>query len=212
MGQRGEILQRFVRELQERISVLGSGSYVPYLYLALAGGYGEMAAVTHGELKSGPVLGNLWGLEQAAKPFPVLVEDPVALEAVDAQAIFLAQLRKFVEIRKMSLQLVSRAHAGTVAGITALTKAKAAHLIWLDGMQLGSLSRLVAAVQLCRDAGVGIVLGGRVNESAAAATTACQIALACRPDYLLVRPGQGTGIGFALMRRELLLAASNGGK
>ncbi len=207
MGQHGEILQRFVRELQERITVLGGGGYAPHLYVALAGGFGELAAAAHGEVKSGPVLGNLWGLEQAARPLPVLVEDPVVLEPVEAQATFLAQLRNFAQIRKMGLQFVGRAHAGSLDGITALTRAKGVHLIWLDGMQLGSLSRLVAAVRLCRDAGVGVVLGGHVGESVAAATAACQIALACRPDYLLVRPGQGTGIGLALMRRELLLAS-----
>lgn len=209
MGERGAILQRFGHELQQRVTTLGVEGYRPDFYFALRGGYGQLAAAAHGEVKSGPVLGYLWGLEQATQPFSVLVEDPVVLDTLNEQIAFLTQLRRFIEMRKMGLQLVSRAYTDSLEGTTSLAKARAAHFIWLDGMQLGSLSRLMAAVRICREAGVGVIVGGDVSESVAAATAACHLALACRPDYLLVRPGQGTGIGYALMNRELSIARAS---
>jgi methylaspartate ammonia-lyase len=98
---------------------------------------------------------------------------------------------------------VSRASANSVENIATLARANAADFIWLDGLQLGSVSRLVEAVGICRAAGVGVILGGRPGESVTAAQAACQVALACSPDFLLARPGQGTGVGYALVNQEL---------
>lgn len=218
MGQRGEILQRFLRELQQRVvafsgaanssAVLGGEAYQPALYFALRGGIGEIAAASTGSsaVKSGPVLGFLAGLEHAAQPFPLLIEDPVVLDTLETQVALLAQLRSFMQIRKMNVKLVGRAYATSLESIAFLVNAKAADYLWLDGAQLGSLSRLMAAVAICRHAGVGVILGGRVGESAAAAQAACHVALACRPDFLLAHPGQGTGVGFALVNQELARA------
>jgi methylaspartate ammonia-lyase len=117
--------------------------------------------------------------------------------------MMLAQLRSYIRLRKMALKLVSRAHANSVENIAALARARAADFIWLDGPQLGSVSRLIEAVGICRAAGVGIILAGRPGESVTAAQAACQIALACTPDFLLALPGQGTGMGYALVNQEL---------
>jgi methylaspartate ammonia-lyase len=90
--------------------------------------------------------------------------------------------------------------------VAVLVAAKVADFIWLDAPQFGSVSRLIEAIGICRAAGLGVILGGRPGESVSAAQASCHVAQACHPDFLLARPGQGTGLGYALVNRELALA------
>jgi methylaspartate ammonia-lyase len=169
--------------------------------LGLRGGLGQIAAGDQvGERavpKLGPVLGFLSGLEQAARPFTLFIEDALLFDTLAEQVAFMRQLGEFTSFRRMGIRLVGRRHATSLEGIGAMVEGKAAHLLWLDGRELGSLSRLLRGVAMCRAAGVGVVLGGHAQESVAAAEAAGHVALACRPDFLLSHPGQGTGIGFA---------------
>lgn len=119
------------------------------------------------------------------------------MDDLDAQIKALSQLRDYLRMRRMSLQLVAGAKIHTLDDVRAIARAEAAHMLHLVMPRLGTIQELVLAIQACQSNDVGILL-----EGTSSAFTA-QTALATQPDILTYppdRPGDG---GFATFHDEM---------
>ncbi len=182
IGPDGQQIQHFIRQLQERLVESGQHGQIT-IHLDAGGSLGRL----YGN-DAGKVLGALYGLEQAASPCLIRVQDPLIMDDLDAQIKALSQLRDYLRMRRMSLQLVAGAKIHTLDDVRAIARAEAAHMLHLVIPRLGTIQELVLAIQACQSNGVGILLEGTSS------TFTAQIALATQPDILTYppdRPGDG---------------------
>jgi methylaspartate ammonia-lyase len=183
LGPDGERIQRFIRLLQERLVDDDQHCRIT-IHLDAKGSLGKLYSYDLGK-----VLGALYGLEQAAAPCLIRVQDPLILDDLDAQIKVLGQLRDYLRMRRMSLQLVAGAKINSLDAVRAFAQAKSAHMLHLVIPQLGTIQELILAVRACQVGGIGILMEGIPS-----ATTG-QVALATQPDVLTYpsdRPGDAS--------------------
>jgi len=198
LGEDGAELTRYARWLAERIRQLGGKDYRPTIHLDVHGALGRVFGNNLGR-----VLGQLYGLEVAAQPFPLRVESPVIMESREAQIRAMKTLCEYIRSRGMGVRLVADEWANTLEDIRAFVDAQAAHLIQVKMPDLGSVHNSVEAVLACRAGGVGAFLGGSCAETDLSAKVAVHVALATRPDLIMARPGMGVDEGVMLIQNEM---------
>lgn len=183
-------IQRFIRQLRERLVEGGQHCQIT-IHLDARGSLGKLYGNDVGK-----VLGALYGLEQAALPCLIRVQDPLIMDDLDAQIKALSQLRDYLRMRRMSLQLVAGAKIITLDDVRAFAQAEAAHMLHLVMPRLGTIQELVLAIQACQTGGAGILLEGVPSAFAA------QVALATQPD-IITYPPDWPGDGVATFHDEM---------
>jgi methylaspartate ammonia-lyase len=192
LGPDGQRIQRFVRQLRDRLIEVGQHCPVT-IHLDAGGSLGRL----YGN-NAGKILGALYGLEQAASPCPIRVQDPMIMDDLDEQIKALGQLRDYLRIRQMSLQLVTGVKINTVDDVRAFGQAKTAHMLHLVMPQLGTIQELVLAIQACQNNGVGVLLEGTSS------TFTAQVALATQPDALTYPPDRPGDAPIATFHDEMV--------
>jgi methylaspartate ammonia-lyase len=189
---------QYTRWLARRIRELGGADYCPTIHLDVHGALGKIC-----ENNLGRVLGQLYALEQAARPHPLRIECPVMLDSRAAQIEAMKTLRDYVRVRKMGVQLVADEWANTLEDIRAFVDAGAADVIQVKMPDLGGLHNAVEAVLACKAGGVGAFLGGSCAETDLSARVSVHVALATRPDLVMAKPGMGVDEAVALVQNEM---------
>ncbi|MCB8945055.1 MAG: hypothetical protein H6658_15015 [Ardenticatenaceae bacterium] len=197
LGQNGEVLQRFARQLKEMLVETADPPSLSF-YFNVRGGYGRLCGDNLGQ-----ILGMLYGLEKAAEPFLVRVQDPFIFPDQAAQIKNLASLKSYLQTRKMKLQLVAQSGIHTATAAQALVQADAAHMLHLHLPQMGSLDEGVTAVQHCQQNNIAVLWGGTPEETEIAARLSMQAALAVQPDLLLVKLGRLGETAVSLLHNEM---------
>jgi methylaspartate ammonia-lyase len=181
LGEKNERLQRLVRQLSERV-IAAAGGDRPLLHLSVGGGLGRLY---HYDV--GKILGALYGLERAAAPVALRVEDPLLDDDLRAQCKMLAELCNLLRMRGMTLQLVAGAAIEGLGDVSTILNADAAHMIRLSMLRLGTIHDTMTAAIACREKRVGVLLSG------APAETLGNVALAIKPE-LVAAPDNDAGI------------------
>lgn len=176
LGSSGEFLQQHVRRLQTHIAAAAT-AYQPFIHLELNGGLGRLL-----ENNPGKILGALYGLEQAAAPYPVRVVDALVMDDREAQISALRQLKGYLRIRRMRLELVASAWVDTREDADAFIEAEAIHAIQLNAPRLGSLHQTIEAIQTGREKGVTTLLAGDGCADGRSAQILAHVALATQPE------------------------------
>jgi methylaspartate ammonia-lyase len=198
LGDEGFKLSSYVRWLVGRIQELASDDYRPTIHLDLNGALGQLF-----ENDLGKVLGKLYGMEFAVKPYRLRVENPVVMESREEQIDALKTLRRYVRFRKMNVQLVADEWANTLDDIRAFLDAESADMVHIKMPELGGLHNSVEAVLACQSNDVGAYLGGSPAETNLAAQVAVHVALATRPQLLMAKPGTGVDEAISLVQNEM---------
>jgi methylaspartate ammonia-lyase len=198
LGEDGAELTRYARWLKDRIRQLGGPDYRPTVHLDVHGALGQ---IFQNDL--GRVLGQLYALELAVRPYSLRVESPVVMDGREAQIEAMKRLRKYVHFREMNVQLVADEWADTLEDVQAFVDAQAADVIQIKMPDLGSVHNAVEAVLACQAGGVGAFLGGSCAETNLSARVAVHVALATRPDIIMARPGMGVDEAIALVQNEM---------
>lgn len=191
LGPDGQRIQRFVRQLRERLVEVGQHCPIT-IHLDAGGSLGRL----YGN-NAGKILGALYGLERAASPCPIRVQDPMIMDDLDEQIKALGQLREYLRMRQMSLQLVAKAKINTLDDVRAFAQANTSHMLHLVMPQLGTIQELVLAIQACQNNGIGVLL-----EGTSSAITA-QVALATQPDVLTYPPDRPGDAPIATFHDEM---------
>jgi methylaspartate ammonia-lyase len=201
VGPDGSEMTRYLRWLAGRIGTLGKEGYRPIVHLDLRGALGEIVGGQPGQ-----VLGQLYAWELAAQPYPLRIEDPVIGGSREAQVEALRTLREYARFRKMGIELVAGAWAGTSQGIRAFLEAGAADAIHVRLSDLGGVHQAVEAVLACREAGVGVLLDDGSAGTELSARVVVHVALATQPDLVLAGPGLGVDEAVSLVQNEMARA------
>ncbi|MEZ4594275.1 MAG: hypothetical protein R3D55_24500, partial [Chloroflexota bacterium] len=172
LGANGERLQQHVRQLAGWLPSLNP-EYAPMLHLDLHGGFGDLF-----ENNSGKILGAIYGLEQAAKPYPLLIQNPVWREDWATQRAQLQELTSFCRIRRLEARLVADAWVDSLEAVQQFADAKICQMIHIELPRLGNLEVGITAVHHAHSQNLPVILSG----SDTPLTT--HIALATRPALL----------------------------
>jgi methylaspartate ammonia-lyase len=198
VGREGVELIRYIRWLAGRIRQLGGDDYYPTIHLDLHGALGQIY-----ENKLGQVLGQLYAMERAAKPYRLRIECPLLLASREAQITELKMLREYVRLRNMQVELVADEWANTLEDIRAFVDAEAVDMIQIKMPDLGGVDNTIEAVLACKEAGIGAFLGGSYAETNLSARVSVHVALATRPDCIMAKPGMGVDEAVSLVQNEM---------
>ena len=193
-GVSAESVQQQVRWLQTQIAAAGP-AYEPVIHLDLRGEFGRLF-----DANPGKILGALVGLEQAAAPYPVRVVDPAVMDSRPAQIKILRQLKGYLRLRRMRLQLAASAWVDSSVAVADFIEAEAVHAIQLNTPQLGSLHNTIEAVLAGREQGMATLLAGNGWDDGHSARILAHVALAVRPELIIAAEGAG---GTALLDNEM---------
>jgi methylaspartate ammonia-lyase len=194
LGINAELLQRQVRALKQHIAAASEPTYRPIIHVDVHGGLGRLY-----DHNPGKILGALVGLEQAAAPFMLRVENSVRESNGRSPVEELRRLQEYVRMRGMTVKLVSGGDFDTLEEAKTLIEADAVHMIRLVMGRLGGLNQTVEAIIAARQHGTGILLEGRPAEIEA------QVALATQPDVVVAQPGQA---GLIALHNEMARAVA----
>ena len=109
------------------------------------------------------------------------------------------------------MELVADEWCNTLEDLEAFLTAEAADLVQLKMPDMGSLHDTIIGIQRCRNAGVGVYLGGSCAETDLSARVSVHIAVAAQVDVMLAKPGMGVDEGYMIVANEQarLLACLN---
>ena len=199
LGSDGGKLTQYVRWLKKRLDDLGGPDYLPTIHLDVHGALGKVC-----QNNLGKVFGKLYGLETAAKPYPLRVESPVIMDTREEQIKAMRRLREYVRTRNdMSLKLVVDEWANTLDDIWAFVNAMSVDMVQIKMPNLGGVHNTIEAVAKCKYGGVMPFLGGSCAETDVSARVAVHVALATRPEMILARPGMGVDEAVSLVQNEM---------
>lgn len=151
LGADAERLQAHVRQVAAWLAA-ATPPTKPAIYLNLQGTFTQLYG--HNE---GKILGALYGLEQAAKPYPLVVENVVGGEFTAVRRV-MQHLYGYLHLRRMTTQLAAGYSLFSPVQLQELAAVTAVHHIHLNSTQFGSIQETIQFVLACQTQGIKITL------------------------------------------------------
>jgi methylaspartate ammonia-lyase len=197
VGPRGEKLLAYVQRVSKRIREIGSPEYRPRIHLDVYGTLGEVFP------DPADLAGYMGQLGVAAQPFALLLESPIIGASRSDQIARLGALKAALASSGVSVALIADEWCNTLEDIRAFIAARACDYVQIKAPDLGSISNTIDALLECRTHGMGACLGGSANETDQSARVTAHVGLACKPDFMMTKPGLGFDEGFMIMKNEM---------
>lgn len=176
LGANGERLQRHVRQIAAWLPTVNA-AFQPTIHLNLQDSFRVLF-----DNDEGKVLGALVGLEQAAKPFTLHIQNPVWQDSCEAQVKSLQKLKGYLAFRRLNLKLVADAWADSLADVTEFANSEVCHMVHVELPRLGNLEVGITAVSYLKSQNQSVLLSGKDN------SLTTHIALATTPTILSGSP------------------------
>jgi methylaspartate ammonia-lyase len=197
-GANGELLLDYVAWVAQRIETFGAPDYHPELHLDV---YGLPGLVfNNNETK---IADYLTELSRRAQPYQLCVETPVLMGSRPAQIEKYGAIRAVLAGRDTAPKLVVDEWANTFEDISEFIEAGVSDMINVKSPDLGAVGNAAKAVLACWEGGVRPILGGSCTDTDQSARVMSHVALACRPAWVLARPGMGVDEAFQVVRNEM---------
>ena len=197
-GHDGQRFLDYVAWLRRRVDELGPADYRPSLHLDVYGMLGQVVSLDVDRMAS-----FLAAAETAAGGLDLAVESPCYGADVSETVELLAHLRSTLRERGVSVALVADEFCNSDDDVAQFVAAEAVDLIQIKMPDLGCLTEAIAAAQVCRDAGLGVFVGGSCAETEVSAIASAQVALAVEADQVLAKPGMGVDEGVTIVRNAM---------
>ncbi len=172
LGANGERLQKHIRQVAAWLPTVDT-AFQPALHLNLRDSFRELF-----DNDEGKVLGALVGLEQAAKPYTLHIQNPVWQDSREAQLQSLQKLKGYLAFRRLKLKLVADAWVDSLADVTDFANSELCHMVHVALPRLGNLDEGITAVFHLKSQSHPIILSGADN------WLTSHIALATQPTIL----------------------------
>ena len=198
LGPNGDSFADYLRYVVRRVRELAGDGYRPRLHIDMSGALGRFF-----DGDAARITDYMARLADAAAPHDLLIETPMIETTRADQIDAFRDLRHRLAQRGTAIELMADEWCNTLADIKAFADAGAADAVHIKMPDLGGVDRSIEAVLHCRSAGVGACLGGSANETDQSARISAQIALACRPDFMMSKPGLGGDEGYAILTNEM---------
>lgn len=198
IGPRGEFLLEFVQRVSGRVQRWGGEGFDPVIQVDVYGTIGEAC-----ERSVDATADFLTRLADAASPYRLRVEDPIGGGSERGSRELMRELTAKVDDVGIPVQIVADEYCNTRADIGRWASERAAHMIHVKLPDLGSLTNAAEAVLACRQAQIGVYVGGTLNDTDVSGRATTHLALALRADQVMAKPGRGADVSIALTRNEM---------
>ena len=198
LGPDGQKLIDYAAWVSQLITKKAGEDYHPAIHLDVYG--------TIGELFGGDIdkIAEFTGrVAAAAAPYQLYLETPMIAASRAAQIQAFKDLRAALAQRGHKVILVADEWCNTLDDIQAFADAGAADYLQVKAPDLGGLGNSIEALLYCRRRGAGVYMGGSANETDQSARLSAHVALACRADFLMNKPGQGVDEGISILTNEM---------
>jgi len=157
LGANGERLQQHIRQIAAWLQTVDT-AFQPTLHLDLRDGF--RALFNNDE---GKVLGALFGLEQAAKPYLLHMQNPVWHDSHEAQRKSLEKLLGYLAFRRLKLKLVADAWVDSLADVEDFANSEVCHMVHVELHRLGNLEVGITAILHLKSQNQPVILSGEDN-------------------------------------------------
>jgi methylaspartate ammonia-lyase len=198
LGHDGEKLLDYARRLSARIREIGGADYRPTLHMDL---YGTIAQLFAGNTAA--IARYLGRVKAAVAPFKLLIETPIIAATRDAQIEQFGSLRDALRSQGHDVPLIVDEWCNTLDDIKAFAEAGAADYVQIKTPDLGGVGNTIEAALFCARQGIGCCIGGTANETDRSTRVTTHIALACRPAFILSKPGLGGDEALMIQSNEM---------
>ena len=210
LGKNGELLLDYVKWLRNRIiERRANENYKPIFHIDV---YGTIGIAFNNDIEK--MANYMMTLEEAAKPFAIRIEGPVDAGEREGTMVALRDLTKALEEKGSKLEIVADEWCNTLEDIKYFADNKAGHMLQIKTPDLGGVNNVAEAIIYCNEKGIGSYCGGTCNETNISAQTTTNIAIACKADQCLAKPGMGVDEGYMIVRNEMnrVIAIANSRK
>ena len=198
IGLQGEKLIEFVRRIAGRIKQIGAADYQPRIHVDLYGTLGELFA-----MKIEPLADYLGKLREEAGAYGLLVESPLIAQTQEEQIEKFRALRGLLKRKGIAVGLIADEWCNTLADIKLFADSAASDFVQIKTPDLGGINNTIEAVLYCKSHGMGACLGGTANETDQSTRISTHMGLACRPDFMLSKPGLGADEALMIQTNEM---------
>jgi methylaspartate ammonia-lyase len=196
VGLRGEKLLEYARRVVARIAQIGEPGYLPTIHLDV---YGTLGELFRNDIEA--IAAYLGELKAAVEPHALMVEAPVIMETRQAQIEIYQAL---CAVLARGPQVIVDEWCNTLDDVKAFADAAAGHLLQVKMPDLGGINNAIEAVLYARSKGLGVSLGGSLNETDQSSRITAHVGLACQPTYLFAKPSAGGDAGHMIQTNEML--------
>jgi len=198
VGLQGEKLAAFVRRVASRVKEIGDPDYNPRIHVDLYGTLGELF-----EMQVQPLVDYLGRLRQESGKYKLLVESPMIAKTQQEQIEKFTAVRQLLREKGIDVGLIADEWCNTLDDIRLFAQAGASDFVQIKTPDLGSIHNTIEAVLYCKSNGMGACLGGTANETDHSTRISCHMGLACRPDFMLSKPGLGADEALMIQTNEM---------
>jgi methylaspartate ammonia-lyase len=198
VGLQGEKLTAFVRRVATRCKEIGDADYNPRIHVDLYGTLGELF-----EMNVDRIAEYLGRLRKESGLYKLLVESPMIAKTQEEQIAKFSELRKLLGQQGTDVGLIADEWCNTLPDIRLFAQAGASDFVQIKTPDLGSIHNTIEAVLYCKENGMGACLGGTANETDHSTRISCHMGLACRPDFMLSKPGLGADEALMIQTNEM---------
>ena len=198
LGSGGQKLIDYAAFVSQLIGKLGGAGYKPAIHLDVYGTIGELF-----DSDMALMAEYVGCVADAAAPYDLYLETPMIAESRQGQIDAFRDLRVALGDRGSTVKLVADEWCNTLDDIRAFADARAADYLQVKAPDLGGIGKSIEALLYCRAAGAGVYMGGSANETDQSARLSSHVALACRADFLMNKPGQGVDEGLVILTNEM---------
>ena len=203
LGHKGEKLLEYVTWLAARIQSVSQQlnhqhTYKPSIHIDVYGTIGKLF-----NNNTDAVSDYLCQLADAAAGFEFYLEGPVDMGSRDAQVSKMLAIKQRLDHSGSPLKLVADEWCNTFEDIVEFVDSGCCHMAQIKTPDLGSIHNVVDAVLYCKNNGIESYQGGTCNETDLSSRCCVHVALACRPERLLVKPGMGFDEGMQIVNNEM---------
>lgn len=199
IGQHGETLCDYIQWLAQRITSLRpNADYHPNLHLDV---YGMMGVIF--DQDADKIADYIARLQEHAGDFQLYIEGPVDAGDKYQQIDILKRIKDRLKAIDSPAKIVADEWCNTYRDVVDFVDARCCHMVQIKTPDLGGVHNTVDAVLYARKHKVEAYQGGTCNETDISAQVCTHLALAARPDLMLIKPGMGFDEGMTIVANEM---------
>lgn len=199
LGLQGEKLLEYAGQVVKRIKEIGEPGYRPTIHLDC---YGTMGDLYGGDIER--VASYIGKVKEVVGDLDLMIEAPIIAENRAAQIEAYQALCAVVRRHGHGTQIIVDEWCNDLQDVKDFADAGAGDLLQIKMPDLGGLTDTIEGVLYARGKGLGVSLGGSLNETDQASRISAHVALATQPTYIYAKPGNGGDEGFMIQKNEML--------
>lgn len=198
LGAKGEKLLQYVEWLVKRIyNLRQSDSYLPDLHFDV---YGTVGMLFGNDIDL--IADYLVQLEKVCGKLALYVECPVIMDNKEAEIECMGKIRRRLRQAGSGVKIVADEWCNTFEDIVEFTDAECCDMIQIKTPDLGGVHNTIESILYCKGK-VETYQGGSCTETDISARISTHVAMAARPQRMLVKPGMGFDEGFTIVNNEM---------